>query len=762
MRSICLVLLIFLSYQSPAQNCEAKTLYYENFDARDIPAIIGEMKTYLATNSTTPDCRRRINYLIGVMYEITGKIDSATIYFNGSKSEVKFCKSDTAFVETYLSYTNFLLRRNNLTEAKLLLDSCFNTLKKYVFGKATGNDNYIPIITNLDESIFTTNQNAAKLGNQYKPTQLYLLRQYYQAAGIYETRNNNPDEAKKNYILSYQYAKANPLDSTEGNILNNLGLTYSYEGFYLRAVEFLNESLLISEKQNDETSSINTLINLSFCFRKVKKYQDAETYASRALAIANKNGYSALFCRSSSFVARALALQNQVPKAEKIMKQSIDTAIALKLTDELAYNYRSLAQLMLENNYKTQEAGGYAQQARKLLLQINDSSYLNATDLTLGTYYLKISDLNNALYFAKSGLNFCYQFNDFSEIDGAYKLIADVYTQMKNYKMANIFLQKYETIKDSLTNREVQLTVLDMERKYNNQSKLLTIATLEKDKKENELILKQKENKIRLFVIISIATILALLSFFYFNRKLATQKKALQQSNVQLENLTGVQNRLFKIIGHDLKSMIIPFSRAGKILKNYIANQQIDNTITYANKLEENSTRLSSTVNNLLFWSVQQLDGYKIQKTNIPVSNTVTEVLQLFDELIELKNIVVINNLNIDEVLNVDKESFQIIVRNIFSNAIKFTSNASIFINSTLQKNVYTLSISDEGIGMNKEKIEALYHQPLQQTTAGTNDEKGSGIGFSIIKKMLLLNDGTLSIQSEEKKGTTISISFLQ
>ncbi len=762
----CSILLLFVLHPVFAQTCEEKTAYYEKLDVPDIRPIISEIKNYISKNTPALsfDCKRRLYYLVATCYEITGAIDSAGLHFEMATTAAKLCNSDTALAETFIHASGFYVRRNNLAKAKLFLDESYRALTRHL---ATFKKNYDvegapSVYVNLEDPIITANKNATDFSKQFGAPQLYLLRSYYQSKGNYLLYSNQPEEAKKNLLLSYQFAKANPLDSTEGNILNNLGLLLSNEGLYLRAVEFLNESLLISEKQSDQASMVNTLINLSFCYRKIKKNKEAEIYAARARTISQKNGYASFFCRSSSFLARALSLQNNVTAAEKVMRESIDTASKYQLTNEMAYNYRALAEIMVQHNYKLPEVLNLAQKSRDLILQLGDSSFLNATDITLGNYYYKNGNYANALKYTEQSIRYSYQFNDFADLDVANKQMADIYTALNNFQMANKYLLRYDQIKDSLSNTEMKLSMQDLERKYDNQSKKLQISRLEQDRKEKEFMLNQNRNRIRLIIIIAGITLMASLSFLYLNRKLSRQKKEVERSNQKLEEVTALQNRLFRIIGHDLKSMILPFSRAGKIMQNYLSKNEGAHASLYASKLEENAVRLSGTVNNLLFWSVQQLDGFKVKKEILPVREQVQQVLEPFEELTRLKNIDVINLIKKEETLLTDNEALQIMLRNIISNAIKFTERGAITIYSDSTSISYTIYVRDEGMGIAPESVEKLFKESLQETRSGTQGEKGSGIGFSIIKKLASLNNATLKIDSVPSKGTTVGITFIQ
>ena len=741
-----------------------KTIAFETEDSPDLAAAILEMKDYIFINknNVTPDCKRRICYLISICYDFIGYKDSAETYLLNGRIAAAACNNDTAIAESFLHSADFYRRNGNKAAGKVLIDTAGFALKRYMAAiKSTLNiETAATIYTDADNPFGNQTNNTANFKKQFTGTQLFLLRLYHQIKGNYLFEESKGEEAKKNLLLAYQFSLANPSDSTEGNILNNIGLAITNEGRYKNAADFFLQALLFAEKRNDYAAMSSPLINLSYCYRKIKNYGQAELYAVKAVELAKKTQNQANFCRASSFLSRALSLQNKPEAAEAIMRTAIDTAIKYKLKNELAYNYRALAEIMVQHNYKLPEVRLITEKSRGILIEINDSSFLNATDITLGNYYLKTANYPFALQYTQQSILFSRQFNDYSEIDVAYKQLADIYLAMGNYKMAYTYLEKFNRVKDSLSGIEIKLSMQDLERKYNSSSKELQIAKLEKGTKEKELLISKKNNRINLFSGIALFTLLAALSFFYFNRKITRQKKQVDIANEKLKDLTGLQNRLFRIIAHDLKAMLLPFNRAGKILHNYFSKNDTQSASLYVNKLEENAVRLSATVNNLLFWSARQLEGYVLKKEITGIRENIIAVLEPFEELISLKKIEIVNLINEGDNLLIDKGALEIILRNIFSNAIKFTSAGAIHISGNKQTGGYTLQIKDEGTGMSDEKIQQLLTLPLQQSSSGTAGEKGSGIGFSIVKKLVELSEGKLFIESSPTQGTTVTVFF--
>ncbi len=247
---------------------------------------------------------------------------------------------------------------------------------------------------------------------------------------------------------------------------------------------------------------------------------------------------------------------------------------------------------------------------------------------------------------------------------------------------------------------------------------------------------------------------------FYLYRKLAVQKKTLVQSNQKLEGITNLQNRIFRIIGHDLKGMILPFDRAGKMMQHYLVKQDGQSALRYAGKLEENALRLTETLNNLLYWSTSQMKEQVVRKENLVLKDLLADLLESFGEVAAIKKIQLIGQVDSSETIYADKGALQIILRNLLSNAIKFTKEGKITIFSTRTPSSLVLHVQDEGVGMDAQQVYELLHSPLQQSSTGTAGEKGSGIGFSIIKKMVVLNGAGIGVESRKPGGTIVSLSF--
>lgn len=241
---------------------------------------------------------------------------------------------------------------------------------------------------------------------------------------------------------------------------------------------------------------------------------------------------------------------------------------------------------------------------------------------------------------------------------------------------------------------------------------------------------------------------------------------ALYKSKTQkeLRELLALKDKLFSIIAHDLRE---PFNFFLGITNVVMANPDhfdMAKLKSFIKMMNEASLTGYNLVNNLLQWSRSQLGGIKITKTNTNIFDFVNKLLN--DQILSKtknKNITIHTNLNKEDCAMLDSNIIELILRNIFINAIKFTpEGGQIYISSKTdyQLNKFILSIKDTGVGMDKDKINDLFKIDMNASTPGTNNEKGNGLGLVVCKDLIGKHGDKIMVMSEPNIGTTFSITL--
>lgn len=233
----------------------------------------------------------------------------------------------------------------------------------------------------------------------------------------------------------------------------------------------------------------------------------------------------------------------------------------------------------------------------------------------------------------------------------------------------------------------------------------------------------------------------------------------LKHTKEQLLNIITHKNKMFSIIAHDLRGPISTFRDGIKLI--------LDNTIDEADKEPFLSELFSSAGNtyelleNLLFWSRSQMNELKIKPERFNISNVVSKTIQVLKSISNGKIISIHENL-IHAFVYADKDMVTTTIRNLISNAIKFTpKEGDIYVDiSAVGDSFIKISIRDTGIGMSEDIQSKIFSQGETVSTKGTNKEKGSGLGLKLCKEFIERNGGTIAAESTKGEGSTFSITI--
>jgi signal transduction histidine kinase len=228
-----------------------------------------------------------------------------------------------------------------------------------------------------------------------------------------------------------------------------------------------------------------------------------------------------------------------------------------------------------------------------------------------------------------------------------------------------------------------------------------------------------------------------------------------------LKELNASKDRFFSIIAHDLKG---PFQ--GLIGYSDILSQDIDSlskkeVAEYSKDMNESARQIFKLLENLLDWTRIQRNAIEINLTNQNLRVLVSMCIDILLLQANKKEIKIINNVDDSHVAYVDVNMMNTVIRNLISNAIKFTRiGGKIELSSTKIDDKIELVVSDNGVGIDEEALSKLFRIDVQHTTKGTAEEKGTGLGLILCKEMVEKNGGSLRIESKVNEGTSFYITL--
>ncbi|MBX9891402.1 MAG: HAMP domain-containing histidine kinase [Chitinophagaceae bacterium] len=237
---------------------------------------------------------------------------------------------------------------------------------------------------------------------------------------------------------------------------------------------------------------------------------------------------------------------------------------------------------------------------------------------------------------------------------------------------------------------------------------------------------------------------------------LLEQQDQIMRSNEEIQKLNKVKDKIFAIISHDLRSPLTSTHNLLDLLNQGLISHE--EFAPFSKQLQNDVLNTLILTENLLNWSKTLLNGIVPYQREFKVQPVIDEVIQTLQSLARAKDIMIENHVK-DRSVFTDADMLKMIVRNILSNAIKFTPHGKmIHIQEFVNDNKLLIQIVDEGVGMSQEKVDQLNHK-MAESTRGTDNEKGTGIGMRLVLDMIAALGETITISSEEGEGTTVSIS---
>jgi ligand-binding sensor domain-containing protein len=245
------------------------------------------------------------------------------------------------------------------------------------------------------------------------------------------------------------------------------------------------------------------------------------------------------------------------------------------------------------------------------------------------------------------------------------------------------------------------------------------------------------------------------------SEELKIQTENLHLANTELTSINQTKDKLLSIIAHDISnpfSTIIGFSEL--LYSDY---KLIDDNEkhSYAENIYISSQKVNDLLKSLLLWANSQANGIGFNPQTIQMNQLVMQTVELSLQNIRLKEINLVVECKPDINAWADLDMAKAICRNLLNNAIKFTPHlGNIRFEVIKRQEMINVSVSDDGIGMNKEKIEYLLNSKIVKPEYGTDGEKGIGLGLSICKDFIKRNGGEFSITSSEGMGSIFSFSL--
>ncbi|RRQ49025.1 histidine kinase [Maribacter algicola] len=576
----------------------------------------------------------------------------------------------------------------------------------------------------------------------------------YFGLGTFYSDKGKYDESLNNLQKALEISIKEQDDTLRLIILSNIGTQYDYKGDYDLALgEFLKCLELAEDLDNQEMLSVINE-NIANLYVTQKDFDEGMFYYEKVKKINEKIGDPVIIAETMSNMASAYAEMGKLELAMFTINSAIKTFEENRITDWLAYAYQVKGKVYLKQQKNKWALYWYAQ-SELLHGQLDDLREEIQLLTGIAEAQLNLGNDSISKIYAQQAYDFSKKIDAISGIEEGAKLLYKINKNNGDFKKALEFHEIFKEVSGKISRKESQkgLTMLKTKIDYERQKEQLI--------EENEKALAKQKNYVYTTLIILVIFLFITLLVKRnakiqkkLNKELIRKQEDLERKEKYLHDVNQTKNKLFSIIGHDLRGPIGAFQGLIKLFKE--GEMTKDEFIGFVPKLKSDIDNIAFTLNNLLSWGQTQMNGAMTKPGVTSIESIVNENIALLSEVANNKSIKLINRIEPQTLTWCDSDQIDIVIRNLMSNAIKFTpENGIVTIGAVEKTKQWEIYVRDNGVGMNEETLSKIFNHSGTHSTYGTNDEKGTGLGLSLCKEMVEKNHGIIWVNSAINKGSS-------
>lgn len=525
-----------------------------------------------------------------------------------------------------------------------------------------------------------------------------------------------------------------------------LNVSYQRIGDYTKALEYAQKAYDAGSILQDEPIRSNALNSLAAIHCSTGHHEDALQYINQAIDIEREskagNGKSLAIRLGSK--SEILSLLNRYDEALTCIEE------ALSIDSAAGRNYKVGIRLsqkagILMNMRQWKECQRICLQAMKIF-EANGSAIDKIITLKqMGICEREMRQYHEAEQHLLEAEQACKDIKFQPLLWKIQYELSQLYRKQGKLEQAISYMETSYANKASLNKEEFDKILGENKIKY---------ETLEKEQQINLQNITIKNQRVLSIVLICILVLICIVAIISYHLAIIRKKR-----NKELAEMNRTKDRIFFIVSHDLRNPVAAQKQViDYMVENYDVLEETDKK-EQLEALKQSQDGLKNLISNLLDWSSVASGRFTYKPTRVDLNTLVRKSVSFIDTQRQKKNITIRQQIQEQCFVYTDVNITEIILRNILSNAIKFSHQDGIIdIQSIEEKQVASIAITDYGIGMTEEQLANLF--TYHNSTTGTAGEPGSGIGLIVCKKLADMGKEKLTVTSEEGKGSTFSITM--
>lgn len=545
----------------------------------------------------------------------------------------------------------------------------------------------------------------------------------------------------------------------------DVGADYRDIGEYDEAYVYLTQSFRITRSYSNTLTNKDSLLlaialhNMGTVFTDLEQFDLALQHlvASEKLSVAIRDKEGSAYSRYE--MGDLYCKKGEYETSEKHLLEALRLAREMQIRFLLPRVYLHLAKLYYHKaNYDTSLA--YYDSVRRDPSVVNNLFRLAECDLGSGQVMAKLGQYDEAFRLCRQSLNIALQLNARNLALSNYKVLANLHEARKDYEKALAYRHQFEDLRETLFSKSNMEKIMQEGISFAMLNKDLEIEALSEAKERQASEMRRQEFIQNILVVVSVLAIFLLYTVYRsgrrrirINRLLMEHQEEIKRRSKELEQLNQVKDKFFSIISHDLRSPMTALSGTLDLLSRQRVSAEEFATLTQALRVQFNHTQ--TLINNLLDWTLLQMDKLTVQHEPVELARLTTESFEALRNLYP-KNLHFENRVDPELVGIGDRNILNLVLRNLILNAIKFTdSGGRIWVDARVQDGQLVVLVGDNGRGIKPEVQEFLFTKTSSYTSRGTANEKGTGLGLILCKEFVEKNGGKIWFESKMGEGST-------
>lgn len=524
-------------------------------------------------------------------------------------------------------------------------------------------------------------------------------------------KNFDFKKAIQTYFESLEINKALKDSIAESHVLNNIGIVFKILGNHRVALQYYLSALDLKEKADNQRTIHNTLSNIGNIYALMEDYEKGLEYGLRALELLRKHDRR----NNESVVLGNIGLcyskLGNTDEAMKYYDEAIDVAEKMGNRKSEADSYGGLGELFYEKG-DLNKAIELISKGLQIAIEIDDKAAMSELYLSLSKVFLDTNNLAAAFENLNTGLKLSEEINDKNIAGQYYVLMSTYFESTGDHKKAMEYLKRHNEATKELMNRHSDMLTRS----------LMIQHEAERHQKEAEM------NRAK-------------------NEELTRIVKKLDDINEDKNNFIG-------IVSHDLRDPISSIYSISDIILGEFETMPDDEKKDFIKDIKTSAQRVINLLQTLLDINAIETGMLKMEFSANDIIDIIESQISFYKEKAKVKNIDIRFTKEKPMLFFGDRHSVEQIFSNLLSNAIKYSPfSKNIYVKASETGEYVRFEIDDEGPGFTSDDLKKLFEKFTRLSARPTAGEESFGLGLSIVKKLINMNNGKVWCESEHGKG---------